>query len=174
MLGLSTLPCELRAMICENLRGDRRTLKALSLACRPFVGLCQAHLFRAVSFHAFPHSDKTLNAICNGFYNLLSTSRDIARHVRHVYIKLHPKDTWYTEDRKFLDILRWLSRLSKLEVDADFDQPFNWELLGEEMGEAFEDIFKRPALRSVKINGIYNLPAMSLVPILRSLLVMVP
>ncbi|KAJ7209217.1 hypothetical protein GGX14DRAFT_453308 [Mycena pura] len=169
------VPQELLDLITHNLYDDILTVRACSLAGRPFARSTRAHIFRRIKISPLSNSSESTSSgnrhTCQELYKLLTLKPHVAPLIEELEIvivlvgsetnlesgKHHPP--WIMSSRILSLVLPLLS-LKRISLVEDCPDHYNtelslkWNKLGRKLKAALEDVFSSPTLESVHLRGI--------------------
>ncbi|KAF8968573.1 hypothetical protein BDZ97DRAFT_1799087, partial [Flammula alnicola] len=148
----ATIPLDIIESVIEAIAidEDTRSLKAISQTCHTLLTLCRKHIFSTIQL-----SHKSDNS--RHFNDLLSTSPDIARYVKHLeYFLDNPTD----DDQKVLDVLQKHSDLRSVHLWSQ--RGTDWSAFPASIRSSLLSLIQLPTITHLRIRCFTKFPATAL------------
>ncbi|KAJ7468793.1 hypothetical protein FB451DRAFT_1257333 [Mycena latifolia] len=176
---MPSIPLDLIAAIVDELKHDRTSLKACSLAAAAFCPPGQRHLFRTMWLHvehwgirsrnftpSYSGERRTPSGTIQKISALLSESPHLATYVRHLTIEL---PTSPDEETLLEHTLQTVRNLETLAISGNL---VLWNSLSPPLASTILEVMARPALNRLHLWGIQNVPANAIFRALSSMAVL--
>ncbi|EAU82479.2 hypothetical protein CC1G_08230 [Coprinopsis cinerea okayama7 len=158
------IPPELISMIVDYLEDDRPSLKACSLVNNAWSQRARELLYREVFLGPpKPHIRcKQLRKVFQAHPRLAKGTRTLAIVERAKSVKTDFADGWLVSSKEIASLLPLFTSLEEIQIVGD-PEYLNWGLVPVDTREAFFDLFSRPHVKTIILDGIFNMQITPLV-----------